>query len=149
MLGPLPGHAPPAQGHTTGFVADQPRRQPLGETHLGGQGQRPPAGRLAARPRTLVSQRPQGLAAPSVEDGSRGVGPRRWRLERGKAALVEGMNGVAHRLIGAAQVAGNHGRRLPLGTGQEHLAAAYREGGRGPETGLSCGLLVRRKRAYK
>jgi hypothetical protein len=58
------------------------------------------------------------------------------RLEDGEAALVEGMNGVAYRLIGAAQVACNHGRRLPLGTGKEHLATAYRKGGRGPETGL-------------
>ena len=59
------------------------------------------------------------------------------------------MNGVAHSLIGAAQLTRNRGRRLPLGTGEEALAAAHRKGGRGPETGLEACPLVRRKRAHK
>ena len=33
------------------------------------------------------------------------------------------MNGVAYGLIGAAEVACNRGGRLPLGTGQQYLAA--------------------------
>ena len=59
------------------------------------------------------------------------------------------MKSVAHRLIGAAQLARNGGRRLPLGTGKEDLAAAHGKGGRRPETGLQGGPLVRRERAYK
>lgn len=62
---------------------------------------------------------------------------------------MEGMNDVAHRLIGTAEAASNGGRRLALGTGQEDLAAAYGKGGRGPEPGLQGGPLVRRERAYK
>jgi len=57
-------------------------------------------------------------------------------LQHREAALVEGMNGVAHGLIGAAEVAGNRRGWLSLGTGQKHLAAAYRKSGRGPEAGL-------------
>jgi len=71
------------------------------------------------------------------------------RLQRGRAALVEGMNRVAHALVGTAEVARHVGRRLPLGTGQEPLAATDRKGGRGPETGLQGSPLVRRERAHK
>src|SRR5712691_2137256 len=59
------------------------------------------------------------------------------------------MNGIAHRLVGAVQVACNGGRRLPLGTGEEDRAAAYRKGGRRPEPGLQGSPLVRRERAHK
>src|SRR5262245_49498108 len=59
------------------------------------------------------------------------------------------MKSVAHSLIGAAQIARNCGRRLPLGTGKEDLAAAHGKGGRRPETGLQGCTLVRRERAYK
>src|SRR5436305_679215 len=98
---------------------------------------------------SLMQQRPQGLTDPSGEEHRHGVGPRRLRLEGGEAALVERMNSIAHRLVGAGQVAGNGGRRLPLGTGEQDLAAAYRKGGRGSEAGLQGGPLVRRERAYK
>ena len=49
---------------------------------------------------------------------------------------MEGVNSIADGLVGAVQGAGNGGRGLPLGTGEEDLAAAYRKGGRRPETGL-------------
>ena len=62
---------------------------------------------------------------------------------------MECMQGVAHGLIGAAEGVRNGGSRLALGTGEEHLAAADGKGGRGPETGLQRGPLVRRERAYK
>jgi hypothetical protein len=67
MLGALPGHSQAAQGQPKGFVADQARRQALGETDLGGQGERPPAGRLAKRPRTLGQEGPEGCAGPCIE----------------------------------------------------------------------------------
>jgi hypothetical protein len=70
-------------------------------------------------------------------------------LEHSEAALVNRMNGVAHGLVGAAQVAGNRGGRLPLGTGEEYLAAAYGKSGRRPEIGLQGCPLVRRERAHK
>ena len=54
MLGPLPGYSQPAEGQANGFVADESRRQALGETDLGGERQCPPAGGLAEGPRTLV-----------------------------------------------------------------------------------------------
>ena len=66
-----------------------------------------------------------------------------------RATLVERMQRVAHRLLGAAQVVRNGGRRPALGTGEEALTATDRKGGRGPETGLQRGPLVRRERAYK
>ena len=73
--------------------------------------ERPPAGGLAERPGTLVQQRPQGLAGASVEDGRDGVGAGRLRLQRGETALVERMQRVADRLLGAAQVVRNRGGR--------------------------------------
>ena len=83
MFGPLPRHSQAAEGHTNGFVADQARRQALGKTDLGGQRERPPAGGFAEGPRTLVQQRPEGLAGASVEDGRRRVG----RDERGCSTM--------------------------------------------------------------
>jgi hypothetical protein len=62
---------------------------------------------------------------------------------------MEGMNDIAHGLIGAAEAASNRSGRLAFGTGEEDLAAAYGKGGRGPETGLESCPLVRRERAYK
>jgi hypothetical protein len=69
MLGPLPGDPQPVQREANGFVADQARRKALGETDLGSQLEGPAAGGLGKCPRTLVQQRPEGLASPSVEDG--------------------------------------------------------------------------------
>ena len=59
------------------------------------------------------------------------------------------MNSVAYGLVSAVQGACNRSRWLPLGTGEEYLAATYRKGGRGPETGLEGSPLVRRERAHK
>ena len=115
MLGPLPRHPQPTQGQSNGFVADQPRRETLGETDLGGERERPPARGLAKRPRTLMQQRPQGLAGSSIEDGRRGVRARREGLEHRETTMMEGMNDVTYGLIGAAEAASNRGRRLALG----------------------------------
>jgi hypothetical protein len=71
------------------------------------------------------------------------------RLQRSETALVKCMQRMAHGLIGAAQIVRHGGRRLALGTGEEDLTATDRKGGRGPETGLQRGPLVRRERAYK
>ena len=119
MLGPLPRHPQPTQGQSNGFVADQPRRETLGETDLGGERERPPARGLAKRSRTLMQQRPQGLAGSSIEDGRRGVRARREGLEHRETTMMEGMNDVTYGLIGAAEAASNRSRRLALGTGEE------------------------------
>ena len=134
MLGPLPGHPQAAQGQSNGFGADQPRREALGATDLGGERECPPAGGLAKRPWTLMQERPQGLAGPSIEDGRRGVRARREGLEHGETAMI---STSAER------------SRLALGTGEKDLAAAYGTGGRRPEPGLHGCPLVRRERAYK
>jgi len=96
-----------------------------------------------------MQQRPERVASPSIEEGRRGVRSGGAGLQRRETTLMEGMQDVAHRLIGTAQVARNHGSGLALGTGQQDLAAAYRKGGRGPETDLERGPLVRRERAHK
>ena len=120
----------------------------LGKTDLGGQRERPPARGLAERPGTLVQEGPQGFAASGVEDCGGGVWPGRLRLQRRKTALVERMNGIAYRLVGAAQVVRNRSGRLALGTGEQALAAAHGKGRRRPETGLERCPLVCRERAY-
>jgi hypothetical protein len=149
VFGPCPRHAQAAEGGTNCFVADKPRGEALGETDFGRQGESPSAGGLAIRPRAVVQQRPESLAGASVEDHSDRMRPRRLRPQRRKTALMERMNGVAHALVGAAEGTRNGGGRLPFGTGEEHLAAAYRKGGRGPETGLQSCPLVRHEQAYK
>ena len=70
-------------------------------------------------------------------------------LQHDETTLVEHMNSVAYGLVSAVQGACNRSRWLPLGTGEEYLAATYRKGGRGPETGLEGSPLVRRERAHK
>ena len=70
------------------------------------------------------------------------------RLQRYETALVERMQRVADGLLGTAQVVGNRGGHLALGTGEQDLAAAHGKGGRRPETGLQGCPLVRHKRAY-
>ena len=149
MFGAFPGHAQSAEGHPNGFIADQPRREPLSATALGGKLKGPPAGRLAEGPWTLVQQRPEGLADLWGEDGRRRVRTRRERMEHRETALVEGMNGIADRWVGTVQLPGNRGGRLAFGTGEKDLATTDGKGGRGPETGLQGDPLVRRERAYK
>jgi hypothetical protein len=43
---------------------------------------------------------------------------------------MQGMNGVAHCLVAAVQLAGNGRGGLPRGIGEENLAAAYGKSGR-------------------
>src|SRR2546426_11899963 len=64
LFGPLPSHSQAAEGQPNGFVADQARREALGETDLDGQRERPPARGPSERPATLVETRPEELAGP-------------------------------------------------------------------------------------
>ena len=124
MRGRLPSPRPTGGGHPNGFVATRRGRQALGETDLGSYRQCPPACGLAEGPRTLVQQRP-GLAGPSIEDRRRGVRARGLWLHR-EAALVKRVKRIAHSLVGAAQIVGNHGRGLALGTGEEDFDSGGR-----------------------
>jgi hypothetical protein len=146
--GPLPGYPQPAEGQTHRVVADPWRGEPLGQTARGGQCQRPPTRRLAERPWTLGPEGPEGRAGPSLEDARQGGRSRRWRRQRGEAAWLTGMHGVAHGLVGAVQLAGTGGGGRPRGPGEEERATAYGTGGRRAETGLQGGPLVRRERAH-
>jgi hypothetical protein len=96
-----------------------------------------------------MQQRPEGLAGARIENHCGGVWSRRLRLEHGEATPMERMNGVAYGLVGTVQLMGNWSGRLALGTGKKNLAAPDGKGGRGPQTGLQSGPLVRRERAYK
>src|SRR5262245_17742630 len=109
VCGPLPRHPQSAAGQATGVVAGEPRGEALGKTDLGGQRERPATGRLAKRSRTLVQEGPEAFAGPRLEDDRHAVRAGRLRLQRGEAAWLNGMNGVAHGLVGAVQVTGNGG----------------------------------------
>jgi hypothetical protein len=52
------------------------------------------------------------------------MGAGRLRPQRSEPTLVERMQRVADGLLGAAQVVGNRGGHLALGTGEKDLAAA-------------------------
>jgi hypothetical protein len=90
----------------------------------------------------------RGSQVPASKRANVVWGRRRLGLQHGEAALVKRLNGVAHRLVGGAQVAPNGGGRLLLGTGEESLAAAYGQGGRRPHTGRQGSPLVHRERAH-
>ena len=96
-----------------------------------------------------MQQRPERFAGASIEDRRGGVRSRREGLQHRETALMKRMNGIAYGLVGAAQVARHRGRWLPLGTGEEDLAAPDGKGGRGPEPGLQGCPLVRREQAHK
>jgi hypothetical protein len=96
-----------------------------------------------------VQQGTQTLPPLRVEDGLGPVGPGGCRLEGSHPPLVEGVNGVADRLIVAPQVARNGGAVLALGTGQQHLTAADRIGLGRAEAGFERSPLVRRERSDK
>jgi hypothetical protein len=70
-------------------------------------------------------------------------------LEGAHPPLVEGLNRIADRLIVAPQVARNGGAVLALGTGQQNLTAADRNGRGRAEAGFECIPLVRRERSDK
>jgi len=67
--------------------------------------------------------------------------------ERGDAPLVEGVKGMAHGLVVAAQGLGHGGGLWPLGTGQEDVTAADHKGLGRPEASGEQGPLVRRERS--
>src|SRR5258708_9105157 len=73
VLGAFPANAQAQQRRADGFSGDQARGESLGETHLGGQIQRPQTGRLSKVPRAAVQERPQLLGALARESPPRRV----------------------------------------------------------------------------
>lgn len=59
---------------------------------------------MAELPRRAVQKLPQGFGALLVESGMDALRTRGVCLKSIRAPLVEGMDGVAHRLLGAAEV---------------------------------------------
>jgi len=75
----------------------------------------------------VVEHLPQGLGALLVEDSIHALGARGAGGEGVEAALVEGADGVPHRLRSAPEAFGYLRRRLPAGARQKNLAAAHHE----------------------
>jgi hypothetical protein len=63
--------------------------------------------------------------------------------------MRERMDGVAHRLVVASQRTGDGSGVLSLGTGEQNLRPADREGLGGPKAGFQRHPLVRRQWSYK
>src|SRR3712207_483628 len=70
------------------------------------------------------------------------MGDVRPRLEHRQPVGVEAMDDVAHGLVAAVQLQGDSLGSMPMGTCQQDLAAAEREGIRGPQAGLDRSTLL-------
>src|ERR671914_372870 len=81
----------------------------------------------------LVRQGPQLFGFLARKSSVAGVGTRRTLAQAGQASAVERFDGVADRLVVAAQVVGNLWGVPSSGAGQENPAAAQDQGlGRAP-----------------
>src|SRR5262249_42162654 len=74
VLGPLPGDAQALEGQANGLAAEHPGSPALLEADLGGQAERPQAGRLAEAAGGLVQQGAQVVVAPLGPGGVDGPG---------------------------------------------------------------------------
>ena len=107
--------------------------------------ERPEARRLVESARRLVDERTQPFARPRRR--------RRWRSVRAgrafgqgvQSAPVEGMDGIAHRLIVAAEGNGDPPGTLLPGGSEEDLATPQREGIGGAQPGSQCVAFAVRK----
>src|SRR5215204_450097 len=106
---------------------DPPFCEPLLEAHLCCQLKRPQARLPAELPRRAVEHLPQPLGALLVEGSAGALRARGARLQSIQAALVESVDGVAHRLGAASQTRSDLGRGLSTRTCQKYLASAQDE----------------------
>ena len=104
------------------------RREALSHTLVGEELEGPETGGIPKVSGTAMGQCLQLLQPHRVEAGVEGVVAVRAFLEGGTPALVERLDGVAHRLGSTAQLVGDLLGTPTPGTGQENLAAAEREG---------------------
>src|SRR4051794_30144752 len=105
-FGSLPTHPHPLKGGPDALSRNSLFGKPLLEAHLCGHLERPEATVASELPRRAVEQFPQGFGSLLVEDGAGPPGTRRFGCKSIQASLVEGVDGVAHRLLTAAQVLG-------------------------------------------
>src|SRR5262249_52564211 len=94
------------------------------EADIGHQGQRPGAALLAEGAGALVQEVAEGFVEVVVQQRANAPGPGGLRLQTSDAFAVEGVDGIAYRGGGAAEVAGDQDRRLTGSAGQEDLTAA-------------------------
>jgi hypothetical protein len=123
VLGPLPADAETLQGLADGLPAEKARRPTALETDAGDQRQAPQTGGLAQGAGRLVQQGLERLGTLGAQQGFDGRRSGRLFAQTVRAFVVEGVDDVADRRRSAAEIAGDLLRRLPLGTGQEDLAA--------------------------
>jgi len=128
VCGPLPADPKRLEGQANRLATDLVWGQPLRDTDLRGHGQCPPTGRVATGARALVQPGAQACPPPRVDDGLRPVGPGGLGLEGTHPPWLEGVHGMADRLVVTAPDARDRGRGLTLGTGQHHLTATDGQG---------------------
>jgi hypothetical protein len=96
-----------------------------------------------------VQQSAQALGTGRIKGTLNMMGDERAGLQTGQPLFVEGVDGVAYRLVVATQVLGDLDSRLAARIGQEHLAAAHHKRLGRAHTGFQGAALVRRHRSYK
>src|SRR5215208_525459 len=127
-FGPLPSHSEKArQGGPDGLPGDPPPCKPLLEARLCCHLQSPKARVVSELPRAAVEHLPQSLGTLLVEGVAGSFGARGSGNESIQAPLVEIMDGVAHRLLPAAQALGYFRDILTPRTRQKHLGTAQGE----------------------
>ena len=123
---------------THGFVGQAPRAQPLLEGDIGQQVQCPGAAGFAEAPRGLVQEALERIGLGRVEDRLGILGTAFLFAQAVGALVLEGVDGVAHRADGAAELCGDVGWSLPVGAGQQDLGPPQRERLAAPQPGLEC-----------
>jgi hypothetical protein len=95
----------------------------------------------------LVQERPQPFGGGGVEGDGDPMGTRGAFGQRVQSALVEGMDGIAHRLVVAAEGVGNPPGALVPGGSKEDLAATQGKGIGGAQPRRQCVAFAVRQRA--
>jgi hypothetical protein len=83
-----------------------------------------------------VEHLPESLGALSIESGVDVLGARGASDEGVEAALVEGSDGIPHRLGGTSEAFGYLRGRQSSGAGQKDLATTHHEGVLGAQPGF-------------
>src|SRR5215203_1754574 len=127
-FGPLPSHSEKArQGGPDGLPGDPPPCKPLLKARLCCHLQSPKARVVSELPRRAVEHLPQSLGTLLVEGVPGPSGARGSGHESIHAPLVEVMDGIAHRLLSAAEALGDSRSMLAPRARQKHLASAQGE----------------------
>jgi len=125
---PLPAHPQPSECDPNRLARDLFIGDPLGETNLRRQIERPETGRLVEGARRLVQEGAQPFCRSRIEGDSDPMGTGGSLAQGVQPGAVEGMDGVAHGLIVAPQVRGDLRRALAARRGEEDLATTQGKG---------------------